>query len=491
MGQFIPLQRSHLDQSAPSDIGLIPFAQRTKPNYTAAAVHRLIADHLEAVERGAIQRLLIETPPRIGKSELVSVRFPAWYLGRNPDRRIIQASHSARLAHAFGRKARNIVEMPVFGELYPGVDTARDLAARDQWDIEGHEGGYIAAGVGGPITGSGGDVAIIDDPVKDRRQADSPTYRDDVWEWYNDVLVTRLEGERAAVILTMTRWHQDDLAGRILESEPGEWTVLRLPALAEHDDPLGREIGEALWPEKFSEKYLARLQATDLDFDALYQQNPTARSGATFRRDWFEESRFDAGDLSYRNRSIGRWLFWDTGLKDKESSDYSACAVLEMLPDYRVLVREVYRGKMQFPALVGAIEDMSIRYNRDEKLRGVVIEDKASGTSAYQTLQQAAPDWLRGLLIPFQPLGSKEYRAAQASVWVRNACVMMPWPSEYVPWLADFEAELFGFPSAAHDDQVDAFVEGILYVEHFLSEGFHARMAVTAEESVLREGMAV
>jgi predicted phage terminase large subunit-like protein len=148
------------------------------------------------------------------------------------------------------------------------------------------------------------------------------------------------------------------------------------------------------------------------------------------------------------------------------------------MPDYRILVREVFHQRMQFPDLTGAIEDMARRYNNDLKLRGVVIEDKGSGTSAYQTLMQASPDWLKPLLIPFQPMGSKEYRAAQASVWARNSCIMLPTPNEHAPWLSDFEAELFGFPSAAHDDQVDSFTQAILYLEHFIAEGFRARAEV-------------
>jgi len=197
-----------------------------------------------------------------------------------------------------------------------------------------------------------------------------------------------------------------------------------------------------------------------------------------FLREYFASARYDAGDVAYRNRAIGRWLSFDTALKDKDSSDYTAWSVAELQPDYTLLVREVSRARMQFPDLPATIEAVATRYNRDDKLRGVLIEDKGSGTSAFQTLSQAAPAWLRAMLVPFQPLGSKEYRANQASVWARLGCILIPQPSADAPWLADFEDELFKFPLVAHDDQVDAFTQVTIYLEHFLAEGYRARTGI-------------
>lgn len=221
----------------------------------------------------------------------------------------------------------------------------------------------------------------------------------------------------------------------------------------------------------------ARARLPEPVFRELYMAEPSEEGYSPFLREWFDGLRFDASDRSYVNRCIARWISWDTALKDKDSSDYSAGVVVEMMPDYRLILREVWRQRMQFPALTATIEAMAHRYNRDFKLRGVIIEDKVSGTSAYQTLREAAPDWLSGMLVAQPVAGSKEYRAAQAGVWARKQCIMLPQPSDDVRWLVDFEQELFDFPAVQYMDQVDAFSQAVLFLEHMLAEGFRARNA--------------
>jgi hypothetical protein len=210
-----------------------------------------MAERLEAVERGEIKRLMIFSPPRHGKSELVSRRFPAWYLGRNPDRQVISASYGADLAADFGRDVRNIVASPEFTVLFGGVGLAEDSGAKHRWHTN-RGGSYVAAGVGTAITGRGADILNIDDPTKDREAAESVLVREATWGWYTSTAYTRLM-PGGAVILTMTRWHQDDLAGRLLaEQESGgdRWEILSLPAL---DDD-----GSALWPERYDVDALQR-----------------------------------------------------------------------------------------------------------------------------------------------------------------------------------------------------------------------------------------
>lgn len=208
----------------------------------------------------------------------------------------------------------------------------------------------------------------------------------------------------------------------------------------------------------------------------VWSVDPTARA---FQREWWRgQNRYDATDLRYVNQAVARWLSWDTAIKDKDTSAYSALSVVEMLPDYRVTKREAWRDRLIFPDLVGAVERFSRRYNRDEKLRGIVIEDKASGTSVYQTLMASSPAWLSDLLIPFQPQGDKLQRAQQAAVWCKLGCVLLPHPHDSVPWLYEFERELFAFPDSEYMDQVDAFSQIIIYLEHLLAEGYHARGAV-------------
>jgi predicted phage terminase large subunit-like protein len=190
---------------------------------------------------------------------------------------------------------------------------------------------------------------------------------------------------------------------------------------------------------------------------------------------WNQRARFEIDDSKLRNLVVGRWLFYDTALKDKEANDYTACCVIELLPDYRVVIRLVWKRKMIFPELVKTIQDQARQWNYDEKLRGVIIEDKSSGTSAIQTLQTGADTWLAGIVKAYMPNGSKEERARLASVWCDRECVMLPLPGNGAPWLYDFEQSLEGFPNLDHDDDVDSFVEGILYLENLLAAGWQAR----------------
>jgi predicted phage terminase large subunit-like protein len=260
---------------------LLGFTEYTNPQYQRAAHHELIAEKLEAVERGDIDRLMIFMPPRHGKSELASKRFPAWCLGRKPDRQIIAASYNSDLASDFGRNVRNLVAEPEFGQVFPGVTLAPDSQAANRMNT--NKGGiYVAAGVGTAVTGRGAHIALIDDPFKDREEADSERRRDTVWDWYRSTLYTRLM-PGGAVVVICTRWHEDDLAGRLLAQDAGQWTVLSLPAL--HP-----ERG-ALWPEWYPEDALLRIKDTvgPREWSALYQQQPQPDEGTFFQRDWFGE----------------------------------------------------------------------------------------------------------------------------------------------------------------------------------------------------------
>lgn len=256
---------------------LLPFIEYTKPDYTPAPHHRLICEALEAIERGETDRLAIFCPPRHGKSEIASRRFPAWYIGRNPTRQIICASYSAELATDFGRDVRNIVGSKEFGALFP-VSLSADSQAADRWHTS--DGGmYVAAGIGGSLTGRGAHAALIDDPVKDQQDADSETIRERTWNWYVSVLRTRLMPQ-GAIVLIQTRWNDDDLAGRILNSkEAARWHVIELPALKD---------GQALWPESYPVEELESIRALDeRKFSALYQQQPQPDEGTYFKREWF------------------------------------------------------------------------------------------------------------------------------------------------------------------------------------------------------------
>jgi len=258
---------------------LLRFTEYTNPLYQRAGHHERIAEKLEAVERGEIDRLMIFMPPRHGKSELASKRFPAWCLGRNPKRQIIAASYNSDLANDFGRNVRNLVAEPEFREVFPNVTLAPDSQAANRMNTN-HGGTYVAAGVGTAVTGRGAHIALIDDPFKDREEADSERRRDLVWDWYRSTLYTRLM-PGGAIILVQTRWHEDDLAGRLLEQDGEQWEILDLPAID--------AVGEALWPEWYPIETLDRIKATigPREWSALYQQKPQPDEGTFFKREWF------------------------------------------------------------------------------------------------------------------------------------------------------------------------------------------------------------
>ncbi|MDH2239079.1 terminase family protein [Pigmentiphaga sp. GD03639] len=262
--------------------GLLEFTQYTNPYYEAAPHHRLIAAALERVERGETDRLMICMPPRHGKSELASRRFPAWYLGRNPERQVIAASYNGDIASDFGRDVRNIVIEPAYGALF-ATRLSPDSRAANRWHTS-NGGMYVAAGVGTAITGRGAHLLLIDDPFKDRKEADSETARNDVWDWYTSTAYTRLM-PGGAIVLINTRWHDDDLSGRLLaQQEAGgdKWEVLSLPAID--------QTGNALWPERYDIDRLLQIKAVlpERDWTALYQQQPAPDDGTYFQRDWFK-----------------------------------------------------------------------------------------------------------------------------------------------------------------------------------------------------------
>lgn len=248
----------------------------------------------------------------------------------------------------------------------------------------------------------------------------------------------------------------------------------------------GREAGRLFIPAGIDDnphidkaEYLRSLSELDEItrmqlLQGLWVTDPT---GKPFLAAWWEKgrNRYHLDDSVIRNQVVARWISWDTALKDENENAYTACVVGELTPDYRLIVREVWRDKMQFPFLPGAIQDMASKWNYDEKLRAVIIEDKASGTSAYQTLMHAAPQWLRDMLIAFQPSGDKETRGQQAAVWCKRDCVMLPFPGEDATWLYDFESELFNFPLSVFKDQADAFAQLVIYLENILATGWQAR----------------
>jgi hypothetical protein len=296
---------------------LLDFILFTFPDYKVNWHHRMLVEKLEAVERGEIKRLIVTMPPRHGKSEIVSVQFPAWLIGRDKNRNVIEASYSGDLATDFGRQVRNIIAGDKYKHLFPNVELAEDSQAKGKWNTNGR-GAYNAVGVGGATTGKGADFLIIDDPIKNRQDAESAVIRESNWNWYTSTALTRLSPE-GAVVVVMTRWHDDDLVGRISKTENfKDWQVLHLPAIATQDEE-HRKQGEALWANHFTLDKLESIKRDigSYDWSSLYQGNPIDSDSQEFRRDMFVYRTED--DL--KDKRLMRYLTIDLAFSDKETAD--------------------------------------------------------------------------------------------------------------------------------------------------------------------------
>jgi len=305
------------------------------PKYDSNWFHEEICAELQQfyddAMNGKSPKLMIFAPPRHGKTEMVSRRFPAWCFGKNPDMNIIACSYAADLASKNNRDVQRILDDPIYSDVFPDTFlygkhvrtmSATPLRNNDIFEIVNHNGSYRGAGVGGGITGMGFDIGIIDDPVKDAAEARSQTVRDSVWEWYNSTFLTR-SSEKSGVLLIMTRWHIDDLAGRILEHEADKWKIISYPAIAEHNEKY-RNAGDPLHPERYPLKFLEERRqslSTTGYWDALYQQKPVLDGGNLFDFDWFTIASRD--EMPMEEDYDYRFITADTAYTEKQSSDYT------------------------------------------------------------------------------------------------------------------------------------------------------------------------
>jgi predicted phage terminase large subunit-like protein len=380
-------------------------------------------------------------------SELTSKYFPAWFLGHNPDKRVILTSYEADFAATWGRKARNV--LAEYGPALFGTRVASKSSAVNRWDIENYEGGMSTAGVGGAITGKGCDILIIDDPHKNAEEANSKTYRDKAAEWYRSTAYTRLE-PGGAVIIIQTRWHMDDLSGRLLTEEPEKWTVLNLPALAEESDPLGRKSGEALFPKRYSVEDLLEIKQTlgSYWWNALYQQRPQALEGGTFKRQYFKYAKLEDGiftladskKVKYQDCRIFQTC--DPAASTKTTADYFVLSTWSRTPDNDLILLDVLRSRLEGPDQINLFKQ---QYHRWDPVFQAV-ESVGLGKTLYQMLVREG--------LPVRELKAdrdKVTRALPAAARMEAGAVYFM----HGPWLTDFEDELLSFPTGAHDDQVD------------------------------------
>lgn len=416
-------------------------------------------------------RLIVTMPPRHGKSLLCSLYFPAWFLSKYPDRRIILCSYGDDYAAEWGRKCRDLIQ--THDDLLP-IRINMQSKAADRWDIDGRKGGMKTAGVGGQITGRGAHLLIIDDPVKDAAEANSATIREQKWDWWRTTAHTRLE-PGGVVVLIQTRWHEDDLTGRILKDNPDEWEIINLPAIAETDDPLGRTPGTALCPERYDEQALGaiRVAVGNGTFAALYQQRPTPEGGGFFKKDDFRYWRRNANDEGFTylledpaegtllvpQQECWRFITMDLAVTARTTSDYTVAAVWDHAPyltPSRLILRHVERVRIE-----GAEHEQLVRRLWDQwRPRFIGIEEAVHGSLV---LSQARRD---GIIV--RPLKHKSrdklFRAKEAALLTEQHRVFFP---RKAPWAADWEHELLLFPSGTHDDQVDVFA----YAAHEILRG--------------------
>lgn len=405
----------------------------------------LVCEVLEKVEQGEVDRLMVFMPPRHSKSMTISETFPSWFIGRKPDRKVILASYGDSLARRFGRANRKKVEE--FAPSVFGVQLSPEHGSASNWGIEEHGGQMISAGIGGPISGEGADLLVIDDPIKNRQEADSETYRDMVWNEWQNTLLTRLQ-PGAAVVVILTRWHEDDLAGRLLNSEPDLWTVLSLPAVAEENDALGREPGQALWPEfGFDEDWAAgrKTSVGSYTWSSLYQQRPSPPQGGVLQRGWWQYYRQAPSKFDEVVQS------WDMNFKDKKGSSYVVGQVWGRNGADKYLLDQV-RARLDFVATLRAVVSLSAKW---PQARRKLVEDKANGPAVISSLKRQVSG-----LTAVTPQGSKEARAHAVSPDIEAGNVYIPDPS-IAPWVHDFVEECANFPNSANDDQVDAMSQAL------------------------------
>ena len=434
-------------------------AQALDPRTKQAPALELIDQELVAAFREPDSRLILSMAPQEGKSQRASRWFPLWALTQNKNLRIAIASYEAGVARRWGRAIRDDITTHASTL---GLKIRDDLAAQHEWQLDGHDGGVYTAGVGGALTGRPVDMMIIDDPVKDRAQADSEVYRDRVWEWWTDTVAARLAPGAPAIVI-LTRWHHDDLAARLLKSDTG-WRLLNIPAQADHDpgkgetDPLGRDPGEYMVSARGrtqAQWELRKAAAGPKTWASLYQGRPSPQTGGVFPATWVRDQQ----PIWIQRDDGTRWVIgadeviqsWDMAFKDTKTSDYVAWGVWARIGTTAHLV-DVGHERIDFTATIAKVKDVTARW---PQAVGKLVEDKANGPAVINSLHSQVAG-----LIPVEPDGSKYARAVAISPFCHAGNVILPDPL-HAPTVVDLTEEAAAFPHGKHDDLVDQMTQAI------------------------------
>lgn len=427
-----------------------------RSRYEAARHHEVIAAALEEVEAGRMPRLIITMPPRHGKSELASRKFPAWFWGKDPYRQVLFATYNSDFAKTFGKHVRTLMESPQFQQVFPLCKLKTGSKAADAMTTEdGGEASFV--GVGGGLTGKGADLLIIDDPIKEPEEAASKSFRDKQWTWFSQAAMTRLM-PMGRVVIIMTRWHEDDLVGRLTDptnpcynsEEAASWKVLSLPAIAVDDDPMGRKPGEALWPDRFPIPVLEAQKRLDpAGFSALYQGSPTPADGDYFKEEWLATyTREELDQVMAEGLRI--YGASDHAVATTQSADKTClgCVGVDQHDNVWVLP-DLFWQRARTDFVCEAMLD-NIKRNKPiwwKAERGHI--SKAIGPFLRKRMQE------RAVYCPIEevvPAKDKETRAQ--AIRARMAMGKVKFP-RYMGWWQDAKAELLKFPRGRHDDFVD------------------------------------
>jgi predicted phage terminase large subunit-like protein len=429
-----------------AQVDFMAFVKEMWPGFIHGRHHALMAKKFQDIADGKLKRLIINMPPRHTKSEFASNMLPAWFLGKFPEKKVIQCSNTAELAVGFGRKVRNLVGSEQYAKIFPNVSLRADSKAAGRWATS-HGGDYFAIGVGGTVTGKGADLLIIDDPHSEQEaklaQGD-PSVFDSVYEWYTSGPRQRLQ-PGGVIVVVMTRWSDKDLTGKLLKGDT-EWDIVQLPAIL--------PSGNALWPEFWDiSELLALKEALPVyKWNAQYQQTPTGEEGALVKRDWWQ--RWEADRPPKCEFVIQSW---DTAFTKSQRADYSACTTWgifhlnENPEDVNIIMLDAWKDKLEFPDL----KDTAKRFYDEWQPDACIIEAKAAGAPLIFELRRM------GVMVSdYTPVrgNDKFVRINSVTDLFRSGRVWAP----ETKWAEEVIEEMARFPNAEHDDLVDSTVQALI-----------------------------